>query len=103
MNNYNVKVIDIMIHHWNNENGQGDHVCNKGGFDLARVSDLSEAKDAINDFIGYDLDDHNYQDEYISATIIEDEEARPCANGKYIADYCFVIEETKLVNFTGKL
>jgi hypothetical protein len=103
MSNYNVKVIDSTVHHWSKKDGQGDYVCNKSGFDLARVSELSEAKDAINDFIGYDLDDHNYQDEYISASIIEDEEGRHCVDGEYIVDYCFVIEEAKLVTFHGKL
>lgn len=96
---YNVKIVDITVHEWN-EDGQGDHVCNKDGYTLASVSDLSEARDAINDFIGYGLDDHNYHDEYINASVIEDEETTPCDNGKYIVDYCFAIEETKLVTFT---
>jgi hypothetical protein len=83
MNNYNVKVIDSTVHHWNKKDGQGGHVCNKSGFDLARVSDLSAAKAAINDFLGYDLDDHNYQDGYISASILEDEEGIACVDGEY--------------------
>jgi len=103
MSSYNVKVINIMLHQWDKEGGQGNYICSKGGFDLARVADLSEAKDAIEEFIGYALDDHNYDDEHISATIIEDSEATPCEDGGYIAEYIFVIEETKTVTFTGKL
>ena len=102
MTKYNVKIFDITVHEWN-EDGQGDHVCNKSGYTLASVAGISEARDAINEFFGNDVNSDDCLDGYMTATVIEDEETTPCDNGKFMVDYCFGIEETKLVKFTEKL
>ena len=103
MHTYCVKIVYILVYEWDSEDGQGDYVCTKDGYILDNVSDLSEARDAIEEFLGYNLYDHNYQDDCIMACIVEDGKAERCTDGDYIAEYCFSIEENRLVTFTGKI
>ncbi len=100
MSKFIVNVLDIIVSDWDNEQGQGDYVCGRGGFELDRCSTVMQALESIESLIGYKLDKDSLDEdgEYISASIIENAEAYPDKNGKYIADYLFSITECKEVN-----
>ena len=99
MDTYTVKVIDIDVHAWDKENGEGDYICAKGGFDLDTCSSIEKAIDAVENYIGYDLDSDSLgiDGEYIYANIIENVDGYPDKNGKYIADYRIsIVRNTEL-------
>jgi hypothetical protein len=100
MSTFIVNVRDIIISEWDNEQGQGAHVCNKGGFELAGCSTVMQALESIESFIGYKLDrDHlDGSGWFISASVIGNADGYACQNGKYIADYFFSITERKELN-----
>ena len=99
MDTYTVKVIDIDVHAWGKD-GEGDYICTKGGFDLDTCSSIEKAIDAIENYIGYDLDTDSLSSdgEYIDANIIENRDGYPDRNGEYIADYTFSIERNTKLN-----
>ena len=98
MGNYSVNVVDQTVHRWG-EDGKGDYVCSKGGFHIGTYPTLDAAKKAINDYFSYELDSDAYQDEYISATQIEDADAYADPNGDYIVDYVLCIDKVERVLF----
>tara|TARA_R110002049_G_scaffold294149_1_gene480126 strand:- start:135 stop:536 length:402 start_codon:yes stop_codon:yes gene_type:complete len=113
---YKLHVIDVIVHTWSKE-GQGEHVCNKGGFTIGSFDTIAKAKEELAEFFGYEPD---YED-YVCGgdlgktaimanmfAIIENEDAYPdpsatCSsvritiNGGYIADYVVVIEKVSTV------
>ena len=99
MTRYIVNVIDQTVHRWG-EDGQGDYVCSKGGFEVGTRPTLDAAKAAINEYFGYELHSDDYQDDYISATLIEDENAYADPDGGYIVDYVLCIDKIERVHFT---
>ena len=98
MTRYTLNVVDITVHRWGPE-GQGDHVCNKGGFTVDTYPTLDAAKAGANEFFGYELEEDSYQDDYIMGTIIEDVDAYADPDGDYIADYVMCIDKVERVNF----
>ena len=95
---YRVLVVDQTVHRWG-EDGQGDYVCTKGGYHVGDYPTLDAAKSAIDDHFGYALGPDHYQDDYISATLIEDKYAYADPDGGYIVDYTLCIERVERVSF----
>jgi hypothetical protein len=98
MTKYKVSVIDQTVHRWG-EDGEGEHVCNKGGFTLNTYPTLEAAKQGINEFFGYTIEPENYQEEYITGNIIEDVDANANPDGGYIVDYVMCIDKIDRVSF----
>ena len=95
---YQVRVIDIDVHEWS-EDGQGDHVCSKQGFDIDKYDSLDSAMEGISDYFGYEITPDDCDGQYISASLIEDENAYPDENGKFVASYAVVVERVQPVVF----
>ena len=98
MSKYQVNVIDQIVHRWG-EDGQGDCVCSKGGFEIGTYPTLDAAKTAINEYFGYELDSDAYHDDYITASQIEDENAYADPDGGYLVDYFLCINKIDRVQF----
>jgi hypothetical protein len=98
MSSYQVNVIDQTVHRWI-EDGRGDYVCAKGGFEIGTYPTLDEAKKAIDEYFGYELQPDDYQDAYISANRIEDEYGYEDPDGDYIVDYFLCIDKIDRVSF----
>ena len=98
MTKYSVNVIDQEVSLWTDE-GEGDYVCSKGGFHIGTYPTLEAAKQAIDDFFGYELDKGDYQEDYISASLIEDGEGYIDPDGGYIVHYIIGIDKIEPVYF----
>tara|TARA_S200002703_G_C3781654_1_gene240855 strand:- start:625 stop:951 length:327 start_codon:yes stop_codon:yes gene_type:complete len=98
MSRYQVNVIDQTVYRWG-EDGQGDYVCSKGGFEVGTYPTLDDAKKTIDEYFGYELQPDDYQDAYISATQIEDENAYEDPDGDYIVYYVLCIDKIDRVSF----
>lgn len=98
---YRLEVVDIMVHKWSNEDGQGEYVCNKGGYHVADYSSISEAIDSISDDMGYTMDAGSFCGEYIQASRIENDDAYQDEDGGFIADYTYQIFHTVPVRFNN--
>ena len=97
MSKYVVRVIGQCVHKWGKD-GQGEHVCNKGGFTIGDYPSIGSALHAIDEYFGYELEPDAYQTEFISATQIEDVNGYPDPKGDYIVDYTLVIDEVTRVD-----
>jgi hypothetical protein len=104
MSTYRISVVDIMVHEWNDEEGQGDFVCSKGGFEIDTTGSIEQAKEGINNYFGYELEPDAYgEDGYISATQLEDEYGyKKPKTGKFICDYTLCIEKIDRVTFNNE-
>jgi len=96
---YQVRVIDIDVHEWS-EDGEGDHVCSKQGFDIGKYDSLENAMNGVLEYFGYEITPNDCDGQYISASLIEDENACADENGKFIAHYTVVVERVQPVVFT---
>ena len=99
MTKYQVEVVNQTVHQWNNDHGQGDYVCSKGGFEIGTYPTLDEAKKAINDYFGYELDSDAYEDDHIMATQIENYQAHRDPNGGFMVDYYLCVNKIDKVVF----
>jgi hypothetical protein len=104
MSKYRIKVLDIVVHEWNDEEGQGDFVCAKGGFEVDTTGSLEAAKALINNYFGYELEPDAYDENgYISATQIEDKNGyQKPETGNFICDYTLYIEKVDRVTFNNE-
>ncbi len=84
---YNIEVINIMVHRWDNEKGEGDCICCKGGFTMGSEPTIEKARQHINEFFGYKIDDQSIDGSLIMANQIENEDGYQDNDGSYIADY----------------
>ncbi len=100
---YKLRVIDITVHKWGGDSeGEGDHVCNKGGFTIGSFDTIAKAKAELADFFGYEPDYEAYKGEdYVCGGIIENEDAYADPNGEYIADYVVVLDKVCAVSNWG--
>jgi len=90
---YKARVLGITVHEWGDE-GQGEHVCNKGGYSIGYFPTLKAALSEVRDqFEEYEL----CEDGFIQASLIEDADAYPDPKGDYIADYDIVVERVERV------
>ena len=98
---YKLRVIDITVHQWG-EDGQGEHVCNKGGFTIGSFDTIAKAKAELAEFFGYEPDYEAYEGEdYVCGTIIENEDAYADPDGEYIADYVVTMDKVCTVSNWG--
>lgn len=103
MSEYRIRVIDIMVHEWSDEEGQVDFVCSKGGFEIDTTGSIEQAKEVINNYFGHELESGAYgEDGYIRTYQLEDDRAYPDENGSYIADYTLCIEKINRVTFNNE-
>ena len=103
MSTYRISVVDIMVHEWNDEEGQGDFVCSKGGFEIDTTGSIEQAKEGINNYFGYELEPDAYgEDGYIFVTQLEDKNAHADPDGDYIVDYTLCIEKADRVTFNNE-
>ena len=98
MTQYKLNVVDITVHRWGSE-GQGEHICNKGGFEVGTYPTLDEAKAGASSFFGYTLSEDDYRGDFITGNIIEDVNAYADPDGDYIADYIMCIDKIERVRF----
>ena len=95
---YRLRVIDIIVHKWGDD-GQGEHVCSKGGFTIGSFDTIAKAKAELAEFFGYEPD---YEGEdYVCGAIIENEDAYSDPNGDYIADYVVTMDKVSSVSNWG--
>ena len=103
MSEYRIRVIDIMVHEWSDEEGQVDFVCSKDGFEIDTTGSIEQAKEVINNYFGYEIAPESYgEDGYIKTCQVEDDRADPDENGSYIADYTLCIEKIDRVTFNNE-
>jgi hypothetical protein len=95
---YVVRVIDQTVHKWSKKDGQGEHVCNKGGFEIGEYPSIGSALKAIDDYFGYELENDAYQTIFIQANQIEDVNGYATPDGDYLVDYTLVIDEVRRVD-----
>lgn len=92
---YAVRVLMIRVHSWTDEQGEGEHVCNKGGYRVGEFPTLQAAlADVREQFDDYDVNEGGF----IQTSLIEDADAYPDKNGDYIAHYDIIIERVERVN-----
>ena len=96
---YNIKVTDVMVHRWNNEEGMGDYVCSKDGFTIGSEPTIEKARQRINEFFGYEIDEDCIDGDRIMAHQIENGDAYKDDDGGYIADYDIKIHCVETVTF----
>ena len=96
---YNIEVTDVTVHRWNNEEGQGDYVCCKGGFTIGSEPTIEKARQHINEYFGYEIDDRSIDGDRIMANQIENGDAYKDDDGSYIADYNIEIHCVETVTF----
>ena len=92
---YTARVVFITVHSWTDEFGQGEHVCNKGGYRIGNFPTLQAALAEVSDQFGdYEIS----EDGLVQTSLIEDVDAYPDPKGDYIADYDIIIERVERVN-----
>ena len=92
---YTVRVLMITVHSWTDEFGQGEHVCNKGGYRIGSFPTLQAALAEVSDQFGeYEIS----EDGLVQTSMIEDADAQPDPKGDYIADYDIIVERVERVN-----
>ena len=98
---YRLRVIDIIVHKWGDD-GQGEHVCSKGGFTIGSFDTIAKAKAELAEFFGYEPDYEAYEGEdYVCGGIIENEDAHADPDGEYIADYVVTMDKVSTVSNWG--
>ena len=95
---YDIQVIDMMVHEWGDE-GQGKYVCSKGGFRLGIAPTLDKAREHIDAYFGYEIEDDCINGQIITASLIEDENGYQDDNGNYIVDYRVIVNRVEPVVF----
>ena len=96
---YNIEVTDVTVHRWNNEEGQGDYVCCKGGFTIGSEPTIEKARQHINEYFGYEIDDRSIDGDRIMANQIENGDGYKDDDGSFIADYDIEIHCVETVTF----
>ena len=96
---YNIAVTNVTVHRWSNEEGQGDYVCSKGGFTIGNEPTIEKARQRINEFFGYEIDEDCIDGDRIMAHQIENGDAYKDDDGGYIADYDIKIHCVETVTF----
>ena len=92
---YTARVVFITVHEWDNEHGQGEHVCNKGGYRIGNFPTLQAALAEVRDqFEDYEVNENGF----VQTSLIEGADAYPDPKGDYIADYDIIIERVERVN-----
>jgi hypothetical protein len=93
---YTARVVFITVHEWDNEHGQGEHVCNKGGYRIGKFSTLqaalAEVREQFDDYVVIS------EDGLIQTSLIENAYADTDPNGEYIANYDIIIERVERVD-----
>lgn len=95
---YDIQVTDMMVHEWGDE-GQGKYVCSKGGFRLGIAPTLDKAREHIDAFFGYKIEDDCIDGQFIRGTLIEDAAGYQDDNGNYIVDYTVIVNRVETVQF----
>ena len=103
MSYYKLHVIDITVYKWGGDSeGEGDRVCNKGGFTIGYFDTIAKAKDQLAEFFGYEPDYEAYKGEdYVCGSIVENEDAYADPDGEYIADYVVALDKVCAVSNWG--
>ena len=92
---YTARVVFITVHEWDNEHGEGEHVCNKGGYRIGSFPTLQAALAKVSDQFGeYEIIS---EDGFIQTSLIENVDAYLDQNGEYIAHYDINIERVERV------
>lgn len=99
---YRIEVTMIDVHEWGAE-GQGEYVCSKGGYTIGTEPTLEKARQHINEYFGYEIDDDSIDGDRIMANQIEDADGYQDDKGAYIADYSLRIDCVETVVFNGGL
>lgn len=102
MPDYRLRVANSEVYEWTDE-GEGDHVCGKGGFTIGHFKSVDDAKAELNEFFGHEPDYEAYQgDNFLVCDIIEDEDGYKDNDGKYLSIYTVVLEKISSVTWEGK-
>jgi hypothetical protein len=90
---YTARVLGITVHEWGEE-GQGEHVCNKGGYRIGEFPTLQAALSEVSEQFGeYEVNENGF----VQVSLIEDADAYPEPKGDYIAEYDIIIERVERV------
>ena len=91
---YRICVLDMMVHEWSEE-GQGEYVGTKGGYEVGSYHTPQELREALEEhFPGIDVSQE--EDAYLQYAQIEDENGYHNDNGGYIVDYIIAVEKVQV-------
>ena len=80
--------------------GEGNHMCNQGGFEMGHFKSIEDAKAELEDFFGEATDYGAYEgDNFVSCSRIEEEDGYMDNNGKYMCNYTVVLEKISAVSW----
>jgi len=102
MSKYTLKVLEISVHEWNDEEGIGAFKGLKGGYEIDNYDSLDEAKQDLNKYFECKIPDESYQGEYIYHSQIENDIGLKSNKGSYLSDYVLCIEKQVKVNFNNE-
>tara|TARA_A100001515_G_scaffold46485_1_gene36594 strand:- start:82 stop:765 length:684 start_codon:yes stop_codon:yes gene_type:complete len=89
---YVVRVLDMMVHRWSQEEGQGEYVCSKCGYDVGWWQNVEDVKAELPEhFPGIEFEQD--EDGCLNYCRTEDENAWADENGEFIVDYVIVVEK----------
>ena len=96
---YCARVVVIDVSRWSDD-GEGDHVGSKDGFNIGRYDSLDNAMKGVIEYFGHEIYPHDCDGQFINVSLIEDENACPDENGEFIAHYTVIVERVQPVVFT---
>ena len=101
MGTYQVNVTMMDVHKWDKQEGEGDYVCSKGGYEIGTYSTLLKAKEGIKEHFGYEPDPDDIEKDHLHMSLVENEEAEADENGNFIVDYTVKINKIEPVSLIG--
>jgi len=91
---YRIRVLDMMVHEWSEE-GQGEYLGTKGGYEVGSYRTPEELREALEDhFPGIELVQE--EDGWLQYAQVENEHAYRDDNGGFIVDYTIAVEKVQV-------
>ena len=94
MTTYRIRVLDMMVHEWSEE-GQGEYVCSKGGYEVGEYRTPEELREALEEHFP-DIDLAQDEDGWLQYAQIENGEGYRDDNGGFIVDYTIAVEKVQV-------
>ena len=92
---YRICVLDMMVHEWSEE-GQGEYVCTKGGYEVGSYRTPEELREGLEEqFPGIELVQQE-EDGHLHYAQVEDAEGYRDDNGGFIVDYLIAVEKVQV-------
>lgn len=96
---YVAKVLIMDVYEWDNENGEGEYLMSKDGYELARAETVEKLRYEVDEYFGHRLEVNDYEPEFLQTCVVENEDGNADDNGKYIVHYTIIAEHVGRVTF----